>query len=98
MNRTTSPAGTPVGSGVAKIESRAALKTGELYRASDVREAEHRLLKTGLFRRVQVAPGDLQEGQEEVPILVVVEENKPGEVSVRTGTGSLDGWRFGADV
>jgi len=47
---------------------------------------------------VQVTPGDLQEGKEEVPILVLVEENKPGEVSVRTGTGSLDGWRFGADV
>ena len=78
------------------IRTRAALERGRSFRASDVREAERRLLTTGLFRQVRVTPGVVQEG--EVPIVIYVEENKPGEVSIRAGTGSLDGVRIGADV
>ena len=80
------------------VEGRAALKVGHMFRASDIREAERRLLTTGLFRSVQVTPGEVQEGKEEVPIHIILEENKPGEASIRGGTGSLDGWRLGADV
>ena len=78
------------------IESRSALEPGRMYRASDVREAERRLLRTGLFRQVQVTPQDIQEG--EVPIRIFVEELKPGEISIRAGTGTLDGPRLGADL
>jgi outer membrane protein insertion porin family len=80
------------------LRSRAALEMGRLFRASDIREAERRILKTGLFRVVKVIPQEMQEGQTEVPILIEVEENKPGEASIRAGTGTLDGPRLGADV
>jgi outer membrane protein assembly complex protein YaeT len=78
------------------IKSRASLEPGRIFRASEIREAERRILATGLFRQVRVTPGAVQEGV--VPIEILVEENKPGEVSIRAGTGSLDGPRIGADI
>lgn len=78
------------------IRTRAHIVSGRLFRASTIREAERRLGATGLFRLVQVTPGEVV--QEEVPILIDVEEMKPGEVSIRAGTGSIDGPRVGADV
>jgi outer membrane protein insertion porin family len=80
------------------VVSRASLGVGKLFRASDIREAERRILMTGLFRSVQVSPGDVKQDSGEVPIFIYVDENTPGEVSVRAGTGSLDGWRVGADI
>ena len=80
------------------VQSRAALVRGRLFRASDVREAERRLLATGLFRQVRVTAQGFQEERGEVPIEIFIQETMPGEVSIRGGTGSLDGPRVGADV
>jgi outer membrane protein assembly complex protein YaeT len=80
------------------ILSRSALVPGRPYRASEAREGEKRLLRTGLFRQVRITPGEIQEGTDQFPVTIFVEEIKPGEVSVRAGTGSLDGPRVGADV
>ena len=80
------------------IVSRASLVVGLPYRASEAREGERRLLRTGLFRQVRITPGEVQEGTDQVPVTIFVEEIKPGEVSVRAGTGSLDGPRVGADI
>jgi len=80
------------------ILGRASLVPGRPYRASEAREGERLLLRTGLFRQVRITPGEVQEGTDQVPVTIFVEEIKPGEVSVRAGTGSLDGPRVGADV
>jgi outer membrane protein insertion porin family len=80
------------------IEGRVRLERGSPYRASAVREAEYRLMVTGLFRQARITPGVFQDENQEVPLQVFVEEALPGEVSVRAGTGTLDGWRFGAEA
>jgi outer membrane protein assembly complex protein YaeT len=79
------------------VRNRAGLETGEPYRSSRLREAERRLLTTGLFLSVRALPAALQEEEGVLPIDLELEEREPGEVSVRGGYGTLEGIRVGAD-
>lgn len=77
---------------------RAGLRTGELYRESDLRAAEDRLRRTGLFETVTISPARYQEKWFELELDLVVEERDPGEIAVSAGYASLDGPRAGAEV
>jgi outer membrane protein insertion porin family len=80
------------------ILERADLDRGGLYRASDMRRAEERLMKTQLFRLVRVSPGTYDPVTRTVPIEVNVEETKWGELAVRGGYASLERGHVGVDV
>ncbi|HYE98683.1 MAG TPA: BamA/TamA family outer membrane protein [Planctomycetota bacterium] len=69
---------------------------GERYRASRLRQAEERLLGTGLFRTARLEPGAVEEGR--VTVRGIFEETEPGEAAVRAGYGTLEGERIGVDL
>jgi outer membrane protein assembly complex protein YaeT len=80
------------------VQDRADLERGAAARSSDLQRAEGRLRETGLFRSVTVSPGAFQEDTGELAIDVRLEEKEPGEFALRSGYGSVEGIRFGADV
>jgi outer membrane protein assembly complex protein YaeT len=80
------------------IESRSGLQTDVEYRGSDLRRAEERLMAAGIFKRVRVAPGALDEESGAVPIEIEVEERESGEASIRGGYGSFERVRVGVDL
>lgn len=80
------------------VASRAKLQEGRPYDAREVRGAEERLRKTGLFRSVRIGPGDFSDVTGLVDLDVFLEEREPGEASLRFGYGTLDGPRVGADI
>lgn len=80
------------------VRDRAGLEKGRPYQAAEMREAERRLLETGLFKRVTVLPGVFEQESGLLEVEIRVEEAAPGEASVRAGYGSLDGFRIGGDV
>lgn len=79
------------------VRARADLKVGGPFRASDLREAEERLLRTGLFRTAHVSPGAFQEGTGDLAVDVVLEEAPAGEAAFLVGYGSLEGPRVGVE-
>jgi outer membrane protein assembly complex protein YaeT len=79
------------------VRARADLEVGEPFRASDLREAEERLMRTGLFRTVHVSPGAFQEGTGDLVVDVALEEAPAGEAAFLAGYASLDGPRVGVE-
>lgn len=79
------------------VRARADLEVGGPFRASDLREAEERLLRTGLFRTVHVSPGAFRQETGELVVDVALEEAPAGEAAFLAGYGSLDGPRVGVE-
>jgi outer membrane protein assembly complex protein YaeT len=79
------------------VRARSGLEPGAEYRASELAEAERRLLSTGLFQSVRLETGPV-DAEGRAPVLAFLEEREPGEVALRLGYGTLDGERIGLDV
>ena len=79
------------------VRRRTGLSRDERYNPERLREAEKRLLETGLFRIARVQPGPLDD-EKQLTVDVQLEEREPGEISVLAGYGTLDGPRTGAGI
>jgi outer membrane protein assembly factor BamA len=81
----------------ALIRERLALRTGEVYRPSDARRSQERLLELGIFSAVNIAPQDSDLPAPEKPVVVTVTERSWGFVDLSAGFSTGEGLRGGFD-
>jgi outer membrane protein insertion porin family len=77
------------------VRKRTGIDRGDEFRSSELFMGEQRLRETGLFRSVEIQPDPVRTEPGIVGLKVLLEENEPGEVSLRAGYGTLEGPRGG---
>ena len=79
------------------IVNRITLQTGEVYRPSEARESQERLLELGIFSAVNVGPQDSELPAPVKDLVVTVTERKWGFLELSGGFSTGEGLRGGFD-
>jgi outer membrane protein assembly factor BamA len=81
----------------AVVRGRLALREGDLYRPSDARRSEERLLELGIFSGVTIAPEDADLPARDKTIVVTVSERRSQYLETTLGLSTGQGVRAGLE-
>lgn len=70
------------------------LKPGDCFSRRELVRSRYRLMRTGLFRQVEVSPGELAADREQIEVRVELEEKPPRLLEAGIGYGSGDAIRL----
>jgi outer membrane protein assembly complex protein YaeT len=80
------------------VRAVADVREGRLYRQSEIRKAERRLMDTRMFHSVRAVLGSVQDESGLAPLTIQVDERDRIDLAVMGGYGTLEGVRGGAEL